>query len=299
MAATRGSGLKIAIEPGRVLVGPAGVLLTKVVDVKQFPGAKRFVVVDAGMTELMRPALFQNAYHRVEPLIRRDPPESIVDIVGPICEADCVALLAASAQPVGRCARTDLLLRAALRGRGDCGGETFSGHDQHRLRTPRLEPSVQRDIRRALLSVVNRLCNPEPERRPSEDPVTPAPQPGFTPNNVGNIARTTNIISSIRSAFVTPPAEASRTAVAFAPAPTRSPAEIVGEAVKDPATRAALLRVFEEEMGKAAPTREEMTADIEREVKARIESAAAAPTDGRLSSARSRSVLPPRYRRNA
>ena len=68
--ATRGSGLKVAIEPGRVLVGPAGVLLTRVVDVKQFPGAKRFVVVDAGMTELMRPALY-NAYHRIDPLVRR------------------------------------------------------------------------------------------------------------------------------------------------------------------------------------------------------------------------------------
>ena len=86
VAATKGSGLRVAIEPGRVLVGPAGVLLTTVVDVKQFPGAKRFVVVDAGMTELMRPALY-NAYHRIEPLVRRDGAESSVDIVGPICES--------------------------------------------------------------------------------------------------------------------------------------------------------------------------------------------------------------------
>jgi diaminopimelate decarboxylase len=86
VAATRGSGLKVAIEPGRVLVGPAGVLLTTVVDVKHFPGAKRFVVVDAGMTELMRPALY-NAYHRIEPLRRRAGAESAVDIVGPICES--------------------------------------------------------------------------------------------------------------------------------------------------------------------------------------------------------------------
>lgn len=86
VAATAGSGLKVAIEPGRILVGPAGVLLTKVVDVKQFPGAKRFVVADAGMTELMRPALY-NAYHRIDPLLRRDGPESTVDIVGPICES--------------------------------------------------------------------------------------------------------------------------------------------------------------------------------------------------------------------
>lgn len=86
VAATRGSGLKVAIEPGRVLVGPAGVLLTTVVDVKQFPGAKRFVVVDAGMTELMRPALY-NAYHRIEPLVRRAGETGAVDIVGPICES--------------------------------------------------------------------------------------------------------------------------------------------------------------------------------------------------------------------
>ncbi len=84
--ATRGSGLKIAIEPGRVLVGPAGVLLTRVVDVKRFPGAKRFVVVDAGMTELMRPALY-NAYHRIEPVTPRAGAPVPVDVVGPICES--------------------------------------------------------------------------------------------------------------------------------------------------------------------------------------------------------------------
>lgn len=86
VTATRGSGLKVAIEPGRVLVGPAGVLLTRIVDVKQFPGAKRFIVLDAGMTELMRPALY-NAFHRIEPLLRRDGAEAPVDIVGPICES--------------------------------------------------------------------------------------------------------------------------------------------------------------------------------------------------------------------
>ncbi len=86
VAATKGSGLKVAIEPGRVLVGPAGVLLSTVVDVKQFPGARRFIVLDAGMTELMRPALY-NAFHRIEPLLRRDGAEAPVDLVGPICES--------------------------------------------------------------------------------------------------------------------------------------------------------------------------------------------------------------------
>lgn len=86
VSATRHSELVIAIEPGRVLVGPAGTLLTRVVDVKHFDGAKRFVVLDAGMTELMRPALY-NAYHRVEPLVPRGDATTTVDIVGPICES--------------------------------------------------------------------------------------------------------------------------------------------------------------------------------------------------------------------
>jgi diaminopimelate decarboxylase len=87
LVATAGqSGLMLAIEPGRVLVGPAGVLLTRVVDVKQFPGTKRFVVLDAGMTELLRPALY-NAFHRIEPVAPRAGRAVPVDIVGPICES--------------------------------------------------------------------------------------------------------------------------------------------------------------------------------------------------------------------
>ncbi len=84
--AAGGSGLKLAIEPGRVLVGAAGVLLTRVVDVKQFPGARRFVVLDAGMTELMRPALY-GAFHRIEPVRPRPGAPVAVDVVGPICES--------------------------------------------------------------------------------------------------------------------------------------------------------------------------------------------------------------------
>jgi diaminopimelate decarboxylase len=86
VAAAAGSGLTLAIEPGRVLVGAAGVLLTRVVDVKHLPGAKRFVVLDAGMTELMRPALY-GAYHRIEPFAPRPGAPAPCDIVGPICES--------------------------------------------------------------------------------------------------------------------------------------------------------------------------------------------------------------------
>jgi len=86
VAAAGSSGLKLAIEPGRVLVGAAGVLLTRVVDVKHLPGAKKFVVLDAGMTELMRPALY-GAFHRIEPVHPRPGPAEPCDVVGPICES--------------------------------------------------------------------------------------------------------------------------------------------------------------------------------------------------------------------
>jgi diaminopimelate decarboxylase len=82
----RPSGLAALLEPGRVLVGPAGLLLTRVVDVKHFEGARQFVVLDAGMTELLRPALY-SAFHRIEPVRRRDGDPITADIVGPVCES--------------------------------------------------------------------------------------------------------------------------------------------------------------------------------------------------------------------
>jgi diaminopimelate decarboxylase len=82
----RPSGLTVLIEPGRVLVGPAGVLLSRVVDIKHFDRAKRFVVLDAGMTELLRPALY-GAVHRIEPVAPRPGPHVPADVVGPVCES--------------------------------------------------------------------------------------------------------------------------------------------------------------------------------------------------------------------
>jgi diaminopimelate decarboxylase len=81
----RKTGLALILEPGRFLVGEAGVLITRVVDIKPQAGGKLFVIVDAGMTELMRPMLY-GAFHRIEPVLASRAPEALVDFVGPICE---------------------------------------------------------------------------------------------------------------------------------------------------------------------------------------------------------------------
>lgn len=77
--------LSLMLEPGRSLVGNAGVLLTQVEYIKHGE-SKDFVIVDAAMNDLMRPALYQ-AYHEIVPVTRRDVPPITADVVGPICES--------------------------------------------------------------------------------------------------------------------------------------------------------------------------------------------------------------------
>jgi diaminopimelate decarboxylase len=81
----RDSGLALILEPGRNIVAPAGALVSRVVDVKDQPGGKQFVILDAGMTELIRPMLY-NAFHRIEPVAPAGGPEVVCDVVGPLCE---------------------------------------------------------------------------------------------------------------------------------------------------------------------------------------------------------------------
>jgi diaminopimelate decarboxylase len=77
--------LTLLVEPGRSLVARAGCLLTRVLALKEQAG-KLFVIVDAGMNDLMRPALYE-AFHRVEPAARRGRETRRVDVVGPVCES--------------------------------------------------------------------------------------------------------------------------------------------------------------------------------------------------------------------
>ena len=78
-------GLRILIEPGRFIVGNAGVLVTRVEYVKR-TGQKNFVIVDAAMNDLIRPA-FYDSYHEIVPLARRNGALIDSDVVGPICES--------------------------------------------------------------------------------------------------------------------------------------------------------------------------------------------------------------------
>jgi diaminopimelate decarboxylase len=82
----RNIGLKIIIEPGRVLVGNAGILATRVLYVKE-TDVKRFIVIDGAMNDLLRPVLYE-AYHELVPVVRRAGTErQTADVVGPVCES--------------------------------------------------------------------------------------------------------------------------------------------------------------------------------------------------------------------
>jgi diaminopimelate decarboxylase len=104
-------GLKILLEPGRFIVGNAGILVTSVQYLKR-TGHKNFVIVDAAMNDLIRPAMY-DSYHEIVPVTQRNGKLISSDVVGPICESadyfckdrplpnvgegDCLALLSAGA----------------------------------------------------------------------------------------------------------------------------------------------------------------------------------------------------------
>ncbi len=84
LAPLRGLKLHLLLEPGRSIVGPAGVLLTRVL-YRKTNNHKRFLIVDAAMNDLLRPSLY-GAYHEIVPVSRGSRETEITDVVGPICE---------------------------------------------------------------------------------------------------------------------------------------------------------------------------------------------------------------------
>ncbi len=85
MEVMAGSGLRLILEPGRVIVGNAGILVASVL-YRKHSEDKEFVITDAGMNDLLRPSLYQ-AYHEIRPVRRQERPEIRADVVGPICES--------------------------------------------------------------------------------------------------------------------------------------------------------------------------------------------------------------------
>jgi diaminopimelate decarboxylase len=127
LARLRGRALKLVLEPGRVLVGEGGLLLTRVEYLKRGE-AKNFAVVDAAMNDLLRPALY-DAWHEVVPVVpRHDVPTRSYEIVGPVCESsdflahdrdlaieegDLLAILVAGAYGMGMSSNYNSRPRAA------------------------------------------------------------------------------------------------------------------------------------------------------------------------------------------
>ncbi|MEW6067366.1 MAG: diaminopimelate decarboxylase [Nitrospirota bacterium] len=81
----KGRKLTLIMEPGRSIVGNAGILVTKVLYLKKGE-EKEFIIVDAGMNDLIRPSYY-NAYHQILPIIKDDRKKILCDVVGPICES--------------------------------------------------------------------------------------------------------------------------------------------------------------------------------------------------------------------
>lgn len=81
----KGLSCTLIFEPGRVIVGNAGILLTKVLYTKRTP-SKDFVIVDGGMNDLLRPSLY-GSYHQILPVMKHGRETQVVDVVGPICES--------------------------------------------------------------------------------------------------------------------------------------------------------------------------------------------------------------------
>jgi diaminopimelate decarboxylase len=89
VGAVRPTSLPIVVEPGRSIAAAAGALVARVIDVKPRTAESDFIIIDAGMTELMRPALY-GAFHRIEPVSSPATGDHHYEVVGPVCESSDV-----------------------------------------------------------------------------------------------------------------------------------------------------------------------------------------------------------------
>ena len=118
-----GAGYGLVFEPGRSIVGRAGALLTQVVYTKQ-QGNKQFIITDAGMTDLIRPTLYQ-AHHAIVPVVENGQAQQVVDVVGPICETSDFLARERPLPPVGP---GDLLAVLHAGAYGYAMSSNYNGH---------------------------------------------------------------------------------------------------------------------------------------------------------------------------
>ena len=115
--------MTLILEPGRVIVGNAGILLTEVLYLKE-TDEKKFVIVDGGMNDLIRPALY-GSYQAIQPVLQNNSERIVADIVGPICESGDFF---AKDREIARPARGDLL---AVMSAGAYGFTMASNYNSH------------------------------------------------------------------------------------------------------------------------------------------------------------------------
>lgn len=138
----------LAIEPGRFLVANAGLLLSSVIYVKEGM-ANRFVIVDAAMNDLMRPAMYE-AYHEIKAVVPADGAPDLVDVVGPVCESSDVF---GTARPLPATRAGDLVAFMTAGAYGAAMSSTYNTRDlvpevlvdgaRHALIRPRIPADIQ------------------------------------------------------------------------------------------------------------------------------------------------------------
>ena len=118
-----GLDITLILEPGRVIVGNAGILLTEVQYIKE-TDTKKFIIVDGGMNDLIRPALY-GSYQAIQPVVQTNAEKMIADVVGPICESGDFF---AKDREIARPRRGDLL---AVMSAGAYGFTMASNYNSH------------------------------------------------------------------------------------------------------------------------------------------------------------------------
>jgi diaminopimelate decarboxylase len=119
----QGLDITLILEPGRVIVGNAGILVTEVQYVKETDD-KKFIIVDGGMNDLIRPALY-GSYQEIQPIVQRTSEKIVADVVGPICESGDFF---AKDREIGRPERGDLI---AVMSAGAYGFTMASNYNSH------------------------------------------------------------------------------------------------------------------------------------------------------------------------